>query len=140
MPRTNLLPAQYFPPKNIFKIENPKFQKPLQQISFIIPPGPLTTKQVASTKCGETRQQKIERYRLKRNKRRWKNEISYASRKELAEKRMRYYGRFASKKQVMILKNKESAIKSVADEEIPRANNTLTVISRPIFGFVRTLK
>lgn len=48
----------------------------------------------------EERKERVERYRAKRKTRNWKKEISYACRRQVAQKRLRIRGRFGTKEQV----------------------------------------
>ena len=47
----------------------------------------------------ETRQEKLDRYRMKKSKRVWKKKVSYMCRQDVAKHRPRVKGRFVSSKQ-----------------------------------------
>ena len=106
----------------------------------------------------DERRKRIERYLLKKQKRKWNKEVVYYSRQRSAEKRVRVCGRFVNKATEIIVSQK-SHKKSDSSDRCPTMpsnpatlyspqvvlksakpdyTETLPVVNRPIFSFIRS--
>ena len=76
--------------QSMFCMNNTKFPSSRKKIGRLTP---------------EERQEKIDRYKAKRNLRVWDKRINYNCRKRVADKRLRVKGRFVSKAEAYMLAN-----------------------------------
>lgn len=117
------------PVKRVFNIIQATPQNALYNGKMENPQIPYLKLPVDINNDRQIRQQKIDRYRAKRNKRIWKKEIKYTTRKVLADKRIRSRGRFLTKSQEkeQVVKNNINKYKLIIDKRRGKKDKTKSI-------------